>query len=152
MYSPAACRRTTTSTTNVNPTPIAIQPAHSIAASLGADGVRLAVHDEQVDEQQGDDEPEQDDPVPQVDVDVDEVAVALRGARRRSSRGSEPAAADDRLRRGEAGDRHAERRAAHVVEADLVEQRDRLRVAAVLAADAELEFRLAPCAHARRRA
>ena len=44
-----------------------------------------------------------------------------------------------RLRRREPRDRHAVRRAAHVVEADLVEEVDRRRVAAVLAADAELE-------------
>ena len=37
------------------------------------------------------------------------------------------------------GDRHPERRAGHVVQAGIVEEVDRLRVAAVLAADAELE-------------
>src|SRR5689334_20704608 len=47
---------------------------------------------------------------------------------------------DDRLGRGEAGDRHPERAAADVVEADPVEEVDRLGVAAVLAADAELEL------------
>src|SRR5690606_19467759 len=40
---------------------------------------------------------------------------------------------------GEAGDRHARGRAAHVVEADLVEELDRGGVAAVLAANAELQ-------------
>src|SRR3954452_4831436 len=50
--------------------------------------------------------------------------------------------ADDRLGGGPAGDRHAEGRAADVVEAGLVEQGDRLRVAAVLAAHAELELGL----------
>ena len=40
-----------------------------------------------------------------------------------------------------AGPRHPERRAAHVVEAGLVEEADRRRVAAVLAADADLEAR-----------
>jgi Tol biopolymer transport system component len=43
------------------------------------------------------------------------------------------------LGRGEAGDGHAEGRAADVVEADLVAEVHRRRVAAVLAADAELE-------------
>jgi len=46
-----------------------------------------------------------------------------------------------RLRRRKPRDRHAERGARHVVEADLVAERDRGRVAAVLAADAELELR-----------
>src|SRR5947207_14791325 len=43
------------------------------------------------------------------------------------------------LRRGEPRDRHAERRARHVVEPDLVAEHDRSRIAAVLAADADLE-------------
>src|SRR5207244_7804144 len=38
-----------------------------------------------------------------------------------------------------ARDRHAERRAGHVVEPDLVAEGDRGRIAAVLAADADLE-------------
>ena len=46
------------------------------------------------------------------------------------------------LGRGQPGERHAERRAADVVEAELVAERDRARLAAVLAADAELEVRL----------
>src|SRR5689334_17653584 len=46
------------------------------------------------------------------------------------------------LRGRHPGDRHAVRRAAHVVEPRHVEERDRVRVAAVLAADAELEVRL----------
>src|SRR3954447_11381637 len=44
------------------------------------------------------------------------------------------------LRGGEPRDRHAERRARHVVEPDLVAEGDRGRVAAVLAADADLEL------------
>src|SRR5258707_5575403 len=50
------------------------------------------------------------------------------------------------LRRGEPRDRHAERRAGHVVEPDLMAERDRGGIAAVLAADADLELvaRLAP--------
>src|SRR5262245_22106851 len=40
---------------------------------------------------------------------------------------------------GEAGDRHAVRRAADVVEPQAVAERHRVRLAAVLAADAELE-------------
>src|SRR5215210_464664 len=48
-----------------------------------------------------------------------------------------------RLGRGHARDRHAVWRAAHVVEARDLEERDRLRVAAVLAAGAELQVRLA---------
>src|SRR5438067_729623 len=47
-----------------------------------------------------------------------------------------------RLRRCEPGDGHAVRRAADVVEAEPVAELDRLRVAAVLAADAELDRRL----------
>src|ERR1051326_2831361 len=44
-----------------------------------------------------------------------------------------------RLGGGEAGDRHAERRAGDVIEPDLVAEGDRGGIAAVLAADAELE-------------
>src|ERR1700675_3335577 len=44
------------------------------------------------------------------------------------------------LRCGEPRNRHAKRRARHVVERDLVAERDRGRIAAVLAADAELEI------------
>src|SRR5437588_3501978 len=47
-----------------------------------------------------------------------------------------------RLRGGEACERDPERRARHVVEAELVAERDRARLAAVLAADTELELRL----------
>src|SRR5258706_8618169 len=43
--------------------------------------------------------------------------------------------------RFEPRDRYAERRAGHVVEPDLVEEVDRVRIAAVLAADADLEVR-----------
>src|SRR5262249_16543658 len=45
------------------------------------------------------------------------------------------------LRRGEPRDRHPERRARHVIEPDLVAEGDRSGVAAVLAADADLELR-----------
>ena len=127
--------------------------------------------------------PSSDRPVPRLDVEVDEVrAVARRRApssrssrtltrvtaprphlrhrraeyrlrSRRAGRG-----ADDGLGGGQAGDRHAERRAAHVVEAGVVEQGDRLGVAAVLAAHAELELGLGRrgragrrCGRARRR-
>src|SRR5688572_30318249 len=47
--------------------------------------------------------------------------------------------AESRLRRREASHRHAVRGAAHVVEPDLVEERDRVRIAAVLTADADLQ-------------
>src|SRR5439155_9913763 len=47
-----------------------------------------------------------------------------------------------RLRRGQARQRDAERRAADVVQAELVAERDRARLAAVLAADAQLHVRL----------
>src|SRR5260221_8584791 len=50
------------------------------------------------------------------------------------------ALAERRLRGREPGDRHPERRARDVVEADLVTERDRARVAAMLAADADLEL------------
>src|SRR5260221_13263771 len=43
------------------------------------------------------------------------------------------------LRRREPRDRHAERRAGHVVEPDLVAEHNRRRIAAVLTADADLE-------------
>src|SRR5262245_52221862 len=51
-----------------------------------------------------------------------------------------------RLRRGEPCNRHAERRARHIFEAEQMAERDRRRIAAVLAADSDLEFgaRLAP--------
>ena len=45
-----------------------------------------------------------------------------------------------RLRRRQPGDRHAERRAAHVVQADLVAEHHAGGVAAVFAADADLEL------------
>ena len=48
------------------------------------------------------------------------------------------------LRRCESGERHAVGRAADVVEPELVAERDRARLAAVLAADAELEVGLTP--------
>src|SRR5436305_15253870 len=47
-----------------------------------------------------------------------------------------------RLRRRKPRDRQAVRRAGHIVEADLVTELDRRRVAAVLAADAELQLGL----------
>ena len=50
--------------------------------------------------------------------------------------------ADGSLSGGEAGDGHAERRAGHVVQANLVAERDGRRIAAVLAADAEFEIRI----------
>jgi hypothetical protein len=57
-----------------------------------------------------------------------------------------PRATPIRRDRGAAGlqarDRHPERRAGHVVEAGVVEEVDRLGVAAVLAADARVEVRL----------
>ncbi len=137
-----------------------------------ADGVRLAVHHQQVDQQQGDDQRQQDAPLPQVDVEIDEVALHPFGGEQRShrwtrvrmsSRASRTllratgpslrvgGRADDRLRGGQTGDRDAERRAAHVVEAGVEEQGDRLGVAAVLAAHAELERRLGLPAPAGRR-
>src|SRR4029078_7491963 len=45
-----------------------------------------------------------------------------------------------RLPRAKPRDRHPERRAGHIVEADLVAEFDRGRVAAMLAADADLEL------------
>ena len=69
---------------------------------------------------------------------------------RRGSRGylSRSPIGERRLRGREARDRHAERRAGHVVEPDPLDLGDRLRVAAVLAADPDLEARAAsrgPC-------
>src|SRR5262249_34322922 len=55
--------------------------------------------------------------------------------------GAPPAAGYRGPSRFEAGDRDAERGAGHVVQADLVEEPDGLRVAAVLAADAEVDAR-----------
>ena len=49
--------------------------------------------------------------------------------------------AERRLRRRQPGDRHAVGRAGDVVEADLLAEGDRGRIAAVLAADAELDVR-----------
>ncbi len=60
-------------------------------------------------------------------------------------------ARDRGLGRGDAGDRHPERRAADVVEADLVEEGDAVGVAAVLAADAEARGRSAARGPAHRR-
>ena len=61
------------------------------------------------------------------------LVIALRPAYRPPDRG---------LRGRHPGDRHAVRRAAHVVEPGELEEADRVGVAAVLAADAELEVRL----------
>src|SRR5215212_1537469 len=55
-----------------------------------------------------------------------------------------------RLGGGHPRDRHAVRRAAHVVEPGHLEEGDRLGVAAVLAADAELQVRLRLAARPRR--
>src|SRR5262249_59017394 len=44
-----------------------------------------------------------------------------------------------RLRRRQAGDRHAERRATHVIQPNLVTELHAVRLAAVLAADADLQ-------------
>src|SRR4051812_47950783 len=59
-----------------------------------------------------------------------------------SARPALPRVRDRRLRRRHPGDRDAERRAGHVVEPVAVEELDRVGVAPVLAADAELELRL----------
>src|SRR5690348_3003881 len=59
-------------------------------------------------------------------------------------------ARESRLRGRHPGDRHAIRRAAHVVEPRHVEEVDRVGVAAVLAADAELQLRLGLAARPRR--
>jgi len=57
---------------------------------LGGDDVRVAVQDQQVEEQQGGDEGEEGHPHPRFDGDVDEVLVAaLRRKRPRSSHGGE---------------------------------------------------------------
>ena len=66
---------------------------------------------------------------------------AAATATRRTSRESEPADLDRGPAGLQPGDRHPERRAGHVVQADLVEEVHRVRVAAVLAADAELQVR-----------
>src|SRR5439155_16769644 len=57
---------------------------------------------------------------------------------------------DRRLRSGHARDRHPVRRAAHVVEPGHLEERDRVRVAAVLPADAEPKVGLRLAARPRR--
>src|ERR1019366_659115 len=57
----------------------------------------------------------------------------------RAVRAALAAGAERRLGGGETGDRDAEGAAAHVIEPDLLEEGDARRVAAVLAADAELQ-------------
>ena len=82
-----------------------------------------------------------------------------QATRRRSPHGRLAADRDGRdarlgeggLRRREAGERDAVGRAAHVVEPELVAERDRARVAAVLAADAELDRPASRRARARSR-
>src|ERR1044072_6319438 len=64
----------------------------------------------------------------------------LAVARLRRARGT---FAERGLRGGEPRDRHAVRRAGHVIEPDLVTERDRCGIAAMLAAHAELQ----PVAH-----
>ena len=56
---------------------------------------------------------------------------------------------DRRLRRGEPGDRDAERGAGDVVQAGAVAELDALGIAAVLAADADLELRALTAGRAR---
>ena len=66
------------------------------------------------------------------------VGVVARGARAHL-RVAAPSGLQERRPAGfQPGDRHPERRAGHVVEADLVEEVDGLRVTAVLAADARV--------------
>ncbi len=74
MYSPLACDPNHHQITPVNATPHDTHTADSIAASLGADLVRLPVEHQEVDEQHGSDDGEQDRPLPQMDIEVDEVA------------------------------------------------------------------------------
>src|SRR3954454_11968386 len=66
----------------------------------------------------------------------------LTAMRRIVPRGEAESVRDGRLSGRHARDRHAVRRAAHVVEARHVEERDRIGVAPVLAADAQLQVRL----------
>src|SRR5215207_1311212 len=66
-------------------------------------------------------------------------ACLVRGVTRRPRAGS--GAVERRVRRREARDRHAEGRAGHVVEPQPVAERHGARLAAVLAADADLEVR-----------
>jgi len=71
--------------------------------------------------------------------DSDRLRAACRVCGSRTKIGAGLLAADRRLCRCEAGDRYAEWRAADVVEADSVEEGDRGWVAAVFAADADLD-------------
>ena len=64
----------------------------------------------------------------------------------RRSRRTRGILAERRLGSGESGDRHPERRARHIVEPDIVAERDRRRVAAMLTADADLQLFLHPAA------
>src|SRR5580704_5113978 len=64
---------------------------------------------------------------------------ATRSSGLRTLRLARRVLAERRLGGSQAGDRHAERRAGDVVETDLVAERDRGGVAAVLAANAELD-------------
>ena len=99
------------------------------------DTVGHAVDHQQVDEQEREDERQeatQAHPAPR----------CRRSRLRRPptrSPGFAAATTDDGLRGRQAGDRHPERRARHVVEPGLVEEGDGLGVAAVLTADAELQ-------------
>src|SRR3954451_18175602 len=68
----------------------------------------------------------------------------LTAMRRILPRGEAESVRDGRLGGRHARDRHPVRRAAHVVEARHVEEGDRLGIAAVLAADSQLEAGLAP--------
>src|SRR4051794_18795820 len=65
--------------------------------------------------------------------------MAIRGAETRLGGGARAVAAEGGVRGREACDRNAERRARHVVEPDLVAERDRVGITAVLTADAELD-------------
>ena len=72
-------------------------------------------------------------------------------ARRRRSRALRLAGPQRRLRRRQPGDRHAVGRGADVIEADALAEGDAGRIAAMLAADAELEVGRAPPGPARPR-
>ena len=103
--------------------------ADSIAASLGVHGVGLAVEHQEVDQQQHDDEGEEQHPHGEGDVDLREVLHRSGGSeggdhqpfltRLSGCRAPEP---HHGLGRGQPGDGHAVRRAAHVVETGVVEE------------------------------
>ena len=79
MYSPVACPPNHHQTTRAKPTPIEIHAADSIAASFVLMAWASRWMTRRSIEQEGDDDAEQHQPLPRIDVKVDEAAARFGG-------------------------------------------------------------------------